>query len=134
ERAALHHQAAALGWLKGRSTAPAPLPPSWLQALAALAAELRFDQDEVLCRQAAAHLIDAVGAEPPQFPLAAAALDLADSIRSALPRSLLEAIAEGSLPLTERWSLARAWCATGSTEVGAAERDQLIDEAAAELL
>ena len=134
ERSALRTQAAALHWLSGRSSDPTPLPHTWLSALAELAEQLQIDAADDALAQAARHLIEALGADSAQFPLAGRADDIAKSVKSALPSQLLGCLAEATLPLLERWSLACAWCRSNAETGDTPVRDTVIAEAACTLL
>lgn len=134
ERAALINQSTALHWLHGRSGHQPPLPQSWLDSLTELAEQLAIDTTADSLALAAHHLIDALGSDSAQFPLAGAADDVVKAVRSALPRKLLACLNEAAVPLGERWALAHAWCQAEAEADAKTAPSALTHEAAGAML
>ncbi len=129
-QAAIRAHAAGLLWFVERQQ-PAPLPPSWLAALAERALQLGLTADANIVEAAARHLIASLGTEHPGFIAAAEALELAEQLRAELSRGALAALGSALLP-GERLTLARQWCAS-LTPGGQAPRAATALEAAAVL-
>lgn len=116
----LRQHAAALHWLLAQKR-PAPLPQRWLEALADRAALLESTRnDPGAATQAALHLVEALGAGGDGFAMSGAALDLAEQVRQAVPRTVLAGVRESQLPPFERLELARAWALAVAPDTPAA--------------
>ncbi|UXI68269.1 DNA repair ATPase [Tahibacter amnicola] len=105
---ALRSHATGLAWFVRNSLAP-PVPPSWLAAIAHTAQAAGISLSPAQLAAAARHLVISVGQDHPHFDVSAAAQDLADRVRSELPRGVLGAL-DAQLAVADRLGLACRWC------------------------